>query len=222
MPTQCACYTISMKFTKHEHAYMTLEEQGHKLVIDPGTLTKDLGDISNVVAVVITHSHFDHMSAAHLAAIAAQNPAAVFYSTSKVAGKVSSPQITVVAAGQTVQAGPFKLEFFGEKHAFIHGTTPDEPNFGVLINDNFYYPGDSLTLPELPVKTLAVPLSGPWLRINEVVDFMLAVKPKLSVPAHDALLTATGEKLSEDWLTRYAPEYGGRYQHVAVGESLEI
>ncbi|MGF7228395.1 MAG: MBL fold metallo-hydrolase [Candidatus Saccharibacteria bacterium] len=211
-----------MKLTKHEHAYLALEEQGSKLIIDPGKFSNDLGDITNVVAVVITHSHFDHLNADNIVAIMAASPGAQILSTQTVAGKLQGRPVTVVSPGQTITVGPFKLEFFGGKHAYIHDTTPDEQNVGVLVNDNLYYPGDSLAQPGVPVKTLAVPVSGPWLKIGEAVDFMVAVKPALSVPAHDGLLTPVGETITEDWLTQYSSTFGGVYRHLAVGDAIEI
>lgn len=211
-----------MKLTKHEHAYVTLEEQGQKLVIDPGGLASDLGDITGVAAVVITHSHFDHLSPEHIAAIVQANPGVKILSTQTVATKLADVPVTVVTGGQAIAVGPFNLKFYGEKHAYIHDQTPDEQNVGVLVNDNYYYPGDSFTVPDVPVKTLGVPVSGPWVRIGESIDFMTAVKPALSVPAHDGLLTALGEKITEDWLVRYSEQLGGKYQHLAVGESIEI
>ena len=55
-----------MRITKFEHATLTLETDGDKLVIDPGSYTVPLDGLANVVAVVITHEHPDHWTPDHL------------------------------------------------------------------------------------------------------------------------------------------------------------
>ncbi len=50
-----------MKLTKYEHACVFLEnDDGDKVVIDPGIFTNLPGDLSRIVAIVITHEHPDH------------------------------------------------------------------------------------------------------------------------------------------------------------------
>jgi L-ascorbate metabolism protein UlaG (beta-lactamase superfamily) len=59
-----------VKITKYEHACLVVEEAGETLVIDPGVLAK-LPELTNVVAVVVTHIHPDHLHMPNLLAIAA-------------------------------------------------------------------------------------------------------------------------------------------------------
>ena len=61
-----------MRVTKHAHACLVLEEEGQRLVIDPGNQTGPLAP-TGVVAIVITHEHADHWDAEHLRAVAAQS-----------------------------------------------------------------------------------------------------------------------------------------------------
>ncbi|MGC5075433.1 hypothetical protein, partial [Escherichia coli] len=67
-----------------------------------------------------------------------------------------------VHPGDTLDLGPFHLEFFGGKHAEIHSSIPIVDNVGVLVNDAFFYPGDSYTVPKgAHVALLAAPVGAP-------------------------------------------------------------
>ncbi len=213
-----------MKITKYEHACVVLEEQGKKLVIDPGSLTPDFGPLDAVLAVVVTHHHFDHFNSEHLLAIVQANPDVQIFGAIEVASDAqkSSLSVTAVTHGQTVTVGPFNLKFFGEKHAFIHAGFPPVPhNVGVLINDTFYTPGDSFTLPQVPVKVLGAPVDAPWLKIGETIDFIDAIKPQTCFPIHNGFLTETGQKVTDSWLNPICDKVNAQFVSLKPGESIE-
>lgn len=210
-----------MKITKFEHACIVLEEQGQSLVIDPGNYTRELGDLQNVAAVVFTHVHGDHYGANNLATILKANPNAKVFGTHEVAA--AAPNTMAVDAGQSVEAGPFKLAFFGGRHALIFRDAPDNENVGVLVNDRFYYPGDSFDTPNgAPVEILAVPVSGPWMKTGEALEFVEAIKPsKLCLPTHDLMLSELGMKMFEERMSQVCAESGAAFKVLRPGESIE-
>lgn len=212
-----------MKVTKYAHACLTLEAQGQKLVIDPGSFTESFGDLTDIQAVVITHGHMDHFNPAHLAMIAEANPSAMFYAPDDVSKQLSTPQITPVGAGQTVTTGAFSLQFFGGQHALIHESIPRVSNIGVLVNDTLYYPGDSFAIPEgKAVNTLALPVSAPWLKIGEAIDFLDALKPHLCFPTHNAILSEQGMAIIDNLVGNYCAQQQIVYHSLNAGQSLEI
>jgi L-ascorbate metabolism protein UlaG (beta-lactamase superfamily) len=212
-----------MKITKYEHACLVLEDQGKKLVIDPGGWTETFGTLENIVAVVITHQHGDHCNPAHVAAIAAANPAVQVFSTSDVAGQLTTPAVTAVAAGQTVQAGPFGLQFYGGQHAVIQPSVPPIQNIGVLVNQALYYPGDSFSVPDqATVTALALPVSAPWLKVSEVMDFFAAIKPTICFATHNALLSERGEELLDGIVGDMCAQAGTTYYSLRPGQAIEI
>ena len=144
-----------MKLTKYEHACMVIEKGDELLVIDPGGYTMPLTDLRKVVAVVITHEHADHWTAEQLTRILGNNPKARLLGPSGVAVAASDFDIEVVAHGDTVTVESFELKFFGEKHAVIHESIPVIDNVAVLVNNTFYYAGDSYTVPGVDVPVLA-------------------------------------------------------------------
>ncbi|MBW8872944.1 MAG: MBL fold metallo-hydrolase, partial [Leifsonia sp.] len=109
-----------MRLTKFEHAGLLLEQDGQKLFVDPGSFTSPLTDTANAVAVVITHEHPDHWTPEQLNRVRDLSPEVTIYGPEGVAAAASDFDITVVHPGDTMDAGPFTLRFFGGKHAVIH------------------------------------------------------------------------------------------------------
>src|SRR5690606_9253170 len=129
--------------------------------------TAPLADVSSIVAVVITHEHQDHWDAGHLDRILDANPGIPLLAPSGVAAAADAYPIRVVNTGDEVDAGPFRLRFYGGRHAVIHESIPVVDNLGVLVDDVFAYSGDSYEQPPVRVEALAVPMGAPWLKIGE-------------------------------------------------------
>lgn len=214
-----------MNITKYGHACFSVEHEGKLLIIDPGGWTTDLGSPENVVAVVVTHEHADHFDPAALGAIIAHNPEAKIVAhhdiTRQFGGADETLPYQTVTAGEVIDIGPYHLEFFGGTHATIHPDIPLIANLGVLINDKLYYPGDSFALPEKSIDTLALPVSAPWLKISEAMDFLSEIKPRIVFPTHDAILSDTGKGLVDRMLGPVAEKVGSQYRRLN-GTSLEI
>ena len=207
-----------MRLTKYEHACFTLEKDGKLLVVDPGTFTTDLGSPENVIAIVVTHEHPDHFDVNALGALIAHNPEAKIYAHENITRQFGEDGETLpyetVETGKTVTVDPFTLEFFGGEHAVIHPDIPVVANLGLMIDDTVYYPGDSFTQPSKPVDVLALPVGAPWLKMNEVIDYLTAVKPRLAFPTHDAVLSDAGKSVSDALATGFAEKVGVTYQRL--------
>ena len=211
-----------MELTKFEHSALTLSKDSATLVIDPGVFTRPLTDLANVVAIVVTHEHADHWTPDQLTALLDGNPDARILGPAGFAAAAEGFTVEVVADGDQVTVAPFDLKFFGEKHAVIHSSIPVIDNVGVLVDDSFYYGGDSYTVPPVAVETLAAPIGAPWLKIGEAMDYVLAVAPKRSFPIHDMTLSAPGKSMTQeriDWATQQG---GGTFFVLEPGESAEI
>lgn len=193
-----------MKLTNYEHACFTVEKDGQILVVDPGEFSNDFVAPENVTAVVYTHHHADHFDPQRLAEIFAKNDNVLVLGPADVIDKVELENKQAAKPGENVTVGPFDLEFFGGDHATIYPTLPTSQNLGVLINNLLYYPGDSFATPSGPVDTLALPVSAPWLKISETIDFLLAVKPRLVFPTHDAILSDAGKVVVDRVVTGFA------------------
>ncbi len=200
---------------------MVLGDEGQSLVIDPGNQTGPFA-APGLVAIVITHEHPDHWDAEHLATLRATNPNVPIYGPAGVAAAAEGFDVTVVEAGERVTAGPFRLRFFGGTHAEIHRSIPRVDNLGVLVNERFYYPGDSYVAPDVPVDLLATPAGAPWLKIGEVMDFVAQVAPKMTFAVHDAPLSPMGLAMAHARIEGAVQEGGGEHHRLSPGDAIEF
>lgn len=212
-----------MKLTKHEHACMVLEKAGRSLVIDPGSFTALMVGLTDVEAIVITHEHADHWTDRQLEEIRDQNPEARILGPRGVADAVTGFAVEEVKPGDRIEAGPFELEFVGGRHALIHSSLPVVDNVGVLVDGSFYYPGDSFDAPEnASIETLAVPVSGPWLKLGETMDFIEKVRPKRFFAAHEMLLSRLGRDLTHARIGAVAERIGAELIELDPGDSTSV
>lgn len=211
-----------MRVTKHEHACLVIEKAEQRVVIDPGSFTTPLLGLDGVVAIVLTHQHADHWTPEHLDRILERNPDARLFGPAGVAAAASGFPITTVTDGDEHRVGDFDLSFFGTTHAVIHSSIPVIGNVGIMVDGVLFYPGDSFTVPPVPVDTLAVPAGAPWLKISEAMDYVIAVAPKRSFPTHQIVLSRIGQKLANDRLSEAAAASGGEFLILEPGESLDL
>lgn len=210
-----------MLLTKYEHACFTLEKDGKLLVVDPGEWTTDIGALENVVGIVVTHEHADHFDPTALGGLVAHNPDAVIYAHETITRQLGDTlPHQAVDAGEVTTIDPFTLEFFGGEHAIIHDSLSPVANLGVMINDHVYYPGDSFAAPNKPVTVLALPVSAPWLKISEVMNFADTIQARFVFPTHDAILSSNGKALVDRVLPPFVQKHGGTYQRISEPTNL--
>ncbi|AWB89689.1 MBL fold metallo-hydrolase [Salinibacterium hongtaonis] len=209
-----------MRITKREHACLDVEKNGERLIIDPGSFTAPF-DVDGIVAVVVTHEHPDHWTPEHLSRILDANPGIPIYGPPGVVSAAKDFAVTAVAEGDEISAGGFTLRFFGRDHAVIHSSIPVVNNVGVLVDGTLYYPGDSYTVPPVAVELLATPAGGPWLKIGEVIDFVLTVRPARAFPTHTAPLSPIGIGMVNSRLTEQVATFGGTYLALEPGDTID-
>ncbi|MEE6259602.1 MBL fold metallo-hydrolase [Plantactinospora sonchi] len=195
-----------MRVTKYGHACVRVEDNGAVLVIDPGTLTERAA-LDGVDAVLITHEHVDHLDVDALADALGKRPSVTVHTHPEVATRLDALNgvVNTVQSGDSFEAAGFRVRAYGGWHAEIHPEIPRVVNLGFLVNDSVYHPGDSFDVPEgAHVETLFVPISGPWLKLSDSVDFVRAVAPRRAYALHDGLLGDAGLTLYDANLRRLA------------------
>lgn len=211
-----------MKLVKREHACLVLTQGSDTLVIDPGSFTLPLEDVTGVVAIVITHEHPDHWTPEHLNRLLAANSDARLFGPAGFAAAASDFDVTVVADGDTATVGEFELAFYGEKHAVIHSSIPVIDNVGVLVNGSLWYGGDSYTVPPVTVETVAAPVGAPWLKVGEAMDYVDALAPRRSFPTHDMTLSVAGKSMANQRIASMTEGHGGEHFVLEPGDSLDL
>ena len=209
------------RVTKFGHSCVRLETGAARLVIDPGMFT-DLAALDGATAILITHEHPDHWTAAHLAASDAP-----IVTIAAVAAKiqVEAPEayerVQVIAPGQTLDLG-VPVTAVGELHAVIHPEFPRFDNSGYLIagEKSYFHPGDALTAPDSRVDVLFAPVSAPWAKSSELIDFMRAVKAPQNLAIHDRIYSAAGAGIFDTHVNAFLPQAGLAYARLNDGEDL--
>lgn len=215
--------TDPMRVTKHEHACLRLEREGRTLIVDPGSYTLPLADLQDLIGIVLTHEHPDHWTPEHLERLRKAAPGIPIYGPAGVAAAAAGFDVITVTPGETVSLDPFTLEFFGGRHAVIHETIPVVDNVGVLVGDEFYYPGDSYTVPTgRDVRLLAAPVGAPWLKIGEAMDFVLAVAPRRAFGTHDMTLSQIGREMGRQRLRWATEQGGGEFLTLDPGDDVDL
>ncbi len=176
-----------MRVVHFGHACVLLDTGSTRVLIDPGTFSTGFEDVRDLDAVLITHQHFDHLDVEKLPGLLEANPRARLVVDEGSAPGVDNP--TVARPGDVLKIGDTTVKAVGGQHAIIHQDIPVIPNTGYVVGDGaFYHPGDALFVPDEDVDVLGLPSGAPWMRTGEAVDFMRAVRPRVAVPIHEAVL----------------------------------
>ena len=210
-----------MRLTKYSHACIRIERDGAVLVIDPGAFTEREA-LDGVDAVLITHEHLDHLDVGALADELAKRPSVTVYTHPDVVPKLGAlaGAVTSVTSGQEFTAAGFTVRAYGGLHAEIHPDVPRVANLGFLIENSVYHPGDSFDVPEgAVVDTLFVPVSGPWLKLSESVDFVRAIAPRRAFALHDGLLSEAGHVVTDGNMSRLS---NCEYARLEPGSTIEV
>ena len=208
-----------MRMTKYTHACVRLERDGGVLVIDPGTFTEPEA-LAGADAVLITHEHADHLDVEKLTAARAGGQDFTVHTHPSVLPKLSAlgDAVHPIHSGEEITVAGFQVRAFGEWHAVIHPDVPQIANLGFLVEGAITHPGDSVEPPAgVRVETLLLPISAPWLKLAEAVEFARAVAPRRAYAIHDHLLSPVGAQIFGRNLANLA---GCDYQHLPPGSEL--
>lgn len=211
-----------MKITKFEHSCMLIEQGNTKIVIDPGMFIKIDDNFTGIKAVIITHLHGDHFVLENIQKIVKLNSSVVVFAVNDVLSELNGVDCQKIEVTSDIQKliGEVKLDLKLDDHAPIYGPSPCK-NIRVFVNDDLYYPGDCLVGPERPILAVALPLSAPWSKAAETIEYIKLLDTKIIFPVHDAVLSEEGKGFYNTWMQKNVNQ-DVRYKILSVGESLTI
>lgn len=202
------------------------------MVIDPGTFTDVPAALEGAEHVLVTHEHPDHLDDAPVLDFLGAHPQVTLRApapaverlteAAQVAG-VQPEQLIVTGPGERFEVAGIQVRTVGGQHALIHPQIPIVRNTGYILDDLVYHPGDAYIVPEgPPVDTVLVPLSAPWAKLAETVDFITAVRARRTIPVHDGLLNERGLPMYRQHASTFAERYGTDLTVLEAGESVWI
>ena len=211
-----------MRITKFGHACVRIQTGSGVLVLDPGVFT-EVGALDAADAVLITHEHADHVHPDHLRASDAPiwTIAAVERMLREQAPDVAE-RVTVVRPGDHLDLAGASIEVVGELHAVIHPDYDRFDNSGYVVESggtSVYHPGDALTAPGRAVDVLLAPVSAPWLKVGEAVDFVREVAAPVSLAIHDRVYSDIGLDMVAAHMAHLLPE-GQQFERREPGQDL--
>lgn len=196
-----------MKVTRWGHAALHLEAQRSSVIIDPGTLS-DPGvfELTGLDAVIVTHQHPDHLDPERVTQLIGNNPQAAFLSDPQTAEKYGPPWRPHFAGDQTVFAD-LTITAVGQWHAKILPELPVVTNVGITVQGKsglrLFHPGDSYEYAPKDIDVLAVPLTAPWAKVSETLEFVQRVQPRIAFPIHDCVVSEPGYGIYWGHLTNF-------------------
>jgi len=176
-------------------------------------------------AVIITHSHPDHMDDEALRAIMENNPEAVLLSNVGVASALQEKglKVELFEAGRK-PIGEFSVDAYEARHAnIVSAKIP--PNTAYVVDE--LLPGDSYaySLDALRGKfeVLALPVMAPWCTELDSVGFAARMGAKRVLPIHDGYVKDFFLRMRYDNYDTHFAAQGVKFERMdAVGVATDL
>ncbi len=189
---------------------MLLEIKDKRILVDPGRFSEKQNELADIDIILITHEHADHCHGESVTRIVENNPDAIIVTNTSVAALLAKLEIEayVLDGNDTANVADIFLEAFDGPHVEIFEDFGLVQNTGYFVDDTFFFPGDAYTVPNKPVKILALPVAGPWCKVSEAIRYALTIKPTVAFPVHDATLNDTGRAVTYPHFERELEKIG--------------
>lgn len=215
-----------MHIKKIKHCCLVIDLKGadgkqKRILMDPGSYSVEGHEkVKGVDIVLITHEHQDHFHVESLKALVEREPDVAVIANDTVGDMLTKEGIRhrIMLHGNAVEVKGVKIEAYGKLHAILHKSIPRSSNIGFFIQDKLFVPGDAYTDPKKPIDALAIPTSGPWMKMSEAVDYGLELKPRVAFPVHDAM----GSLFMNDFIGRILGQSGIEFLKLEAGGELDI
>ena len=212
-----------MRVRKFLHSCLLLEKGEDKILFDPGKFSfvespatpasqnVSAADFTDLKAVIITHSHPDHMDDEALKVIMENNSGAVLYGNAGIAASLQPKGLRVELFEEgTKQIGEFKVDAFEARHEKIVAAKIP-PNTAYVVDDTFLNPGDSYaySLDALRGRfdVLALPVMAPWCSEIDAAGFAARMNAKRVLPIHDGYVKDFFLRMRYDnWETHFSAQ----------------
>jgi L-ascorbate metabolism protein UlaG (beta-lactamase superfamily) len=175
-----------VKVTKYPQSCLIIEQQGKRIVIDPGALVSDkfkAQDLLPLDAILITHEHEDHADPELIRELVGDGstPVIANQSTKNLLGELVTQ---VVSDYEEFETAGIKVIARELPHCLMVDGSAGPQNTGYVVDGVFFHAGDGITLDNLQVQTAAIPIAGPDISARDVFDFIKQLRCTTVIPIH--------------------------------------
>lgn len=219
-----------MRIYKFIHSCLVFEDNGFKLLFDPGKFTFAEGqvkpnDFADVNAIIISHIHHDHLDTDNLKTITGLSNAKV-YANSQVGEALQKEGIAFELMEQgKYTVGPFTIDAFEVQHEPLLNA-PIPQMTGYIINGKILHPIDSMEakLTKIPgIELLLMVTMAPFANELRIAGFADTLKPKQILPVHDGYVKEFFLRSRYDNYARYFEKAGIQFHQVyKPGDYIEF
>lgn len=178
-----------MKITRFPQSCLLIEQNNHKIVIDPGKHfleTHTIDDLNGVEAVLYTHQHPDHYDPEIANALLAKGVA--IYANTSTAQLIGRDGVNIVGDGDSFSVAGFDVIAHELPHSLLLDGSAGPQNTGYVVNGVLLHPGDGKELEGLSVDILALPITGPDISVLDAVNFAKQVNAKTAILIHNVVI----------------------------------
>jgi L-ascorbate metabolism protein UlaG (beta-lactamase superfamily) len=213
-----------MNITKIGHCCLLVKLQGITILTDPGNYTEEQDSLTGVNIILITHEHADHFHVESVEKILVNNPNATILCNSGVGAILEKLGIghTLLEGDSTISIAGLAITACEGMHEEIFEEMGQVQNTGYLINEDLFLPGDSFHVPSFQVKTLALPVAGPWCKIPDSLRFAIALKPEQAFPIHDAGIKEGSLGFTYTVTKNALAQHGVEFVPLMTGDSVDL
>lgn len=175
-----------MKVTKYPQSCLIIEQQGKRIVIDPGALVSGkfkAQDLLPLDAILITHEHEDHADPELIRSLTADGdiPVITNQSTKSLLGDLVTK---VVTNNEDFEVAGMKVQARELPHCLMVDGSAGPQNTGYVVDGVFFHAGDGIKIDNLQVQSAAIPIAGPDISARDVFDFIKQLRCTTVIPIH--------------------------------------
>ena len=166
--------------------------------------------------MLVTHEHQDHYYPEALKEFAGYG--ARIITNSSITSKLREFDVDSEALkpGDSTDVSVISIKATDSPHGALPVPVPE--NIGFVIDNRLFITGDSL-LPVMHAEVAFIPITAPWMKLTEAVEFTKKINPNIAVPVHDGFMKYP---FALNLFTKVISEAGIQVKAGNPGESFEI